>query len=57
MANEVVDELLLRNRENFLCMLDVEKAYYHVTGGFLDYMLRRLGSGTNGASRSTLVSL
>ena len=26
-----------------LCKLDVEKAYDHVNGGFLMYMLERLG--------------
>lgn len=44
-ANEVVDELVSRGKEGFICKLNMEKAYDHVSWNFMDYMMSEMGFG------------
>lgn len=45
-ANEVDDDLFVGKKDGLFCKLDMEKAYDHVSWGFVDYMVRRLDFGT-----------
>lgn len=44
-ANEVIDELVHRKREEVLCKLDIEKTYDHVNWSFGNYTLMRMEFG------------
>lgn len=42
-ANEVVEDYHIRNKEGAVLKIDFEKAYDHVDWGFLDQVLERKG--------------
>ena len=42
-TNECMDSRLRSNVPGLLCKLDIHKAYNHVNGDFLLYLLRRCG--------------
>ena len=44
-ANECVDSRMRDGKRGVICKLDIEKAYFNVDWGFLQYMLERMSFG------------
>lgn len=50
-ANEIIDSIVRKKGSGFLCKLDIEKAYDHISWGFILRTLQKMGFGEKSVKR------